>query len=219
MEPVWSVYENRIVIKLDPVPENEKSAMEGFCKRLDHSEVEGPIAKECGYIFSDVNCDLRLLHHLFGADIVGYLFDKTWIPIAKPVPTIYFPREFIPSDAKFGETLGAVVRPFRPELFLARLSVFERNFRQLKDGAITPISLPELTAYLRGDGGTRLQRFIDDEHRLRLEISLSELRDFGELGLSRWKSSSLCAKILFSISYSADEMETLTGVRSEPGSE
>jgi len=114
---------------LDPVPENEKSAMEGFCKRLEHSEVEGPIAKECGYIFSDVNCDLRLLHQLFGADIVGYLFDKTWIPIAKPVPTIYFPREFIPSDAKFG------------------------------------------------------------------------------------------AKILFSISYSADEMETLTGVRSEPGSE
>jgi hypothetical protein len=102
---------------------------------------------------------LRLLYGVFEADIIAYLFDQAWVP-------------------------ATTVVPFRPRLFLKRLSVLERVVDKLKDGAKTPIWLPETDHYLRPGMGPKLNRFSAKHHGLLLKWSLRELRAFGEVGLT-----------------------------------
>ena len=113
-----------------------------------------------GYVGPYCNCALNLLYGVFGTDILAFLFDQSWFP-------------------------GAVISPFRIQLFLERLSVFERAVSELKDGTKTPVLLPETAHYVDDRMGPKLAYFDDKKHRLLLSASLRELRDFGELGLSR----------------------------------
>jgi hypothetical protein len=115
-------------------------------------------AKEIGYIGSYHNCVLQLLYGILGVDIIKFLFDQASAP-------------------------HTTVDPFRPKLFLERLSVLERVANRLKDGSKTPVRLPETAPYVQSGMGPRLERFSEEQHRLLLDYSLRELRDFGELGL------------------------------------
>jgi hypothetical protein len=110
-------------------------------------------------ISSHANCVLNLIYGVFGVDTLAYLFDQSWVP-------------------------ATTVNPFRPGLYLKRLSVLERTASELKDGARTPVWLPETAQYFRPGMGPSLECFKDKEHRLLLDHSLRELREFGELGLS-----------------------------------
>jgi len=92
-------------------------------------------------------------------DIIGYLFDQTWVP-------------------------HAVIDPFRTKLFLQRLSVLEQAATELTDGETIPIPLLRGSEYFLSGMGPRLPRFREDRHRVLLRCSLRELRDFGELGRS-----------------------------------
>jgi hypothetical protein len=112
-----------------------------------------------GYVGSFQNCVFSLLYGLFSADILAFLFDRAWVP-------------------------AATINPFRPEPFLHRLAALERAAKKLKDGARTPVRLPETVAYIRAGMGPELNQFSERKHRLLLESSLRELRNFGELGLS-----------------------------------
>jgi hypothetical protein len=112
-----------------------------------------------GYVGTYHNCALKLLNGVFGTETLAFLFDQAC-------------------------SRGAVINPFRAQLFLERLSVLERAVGELKDGTKTPVLLPETAHYLRDGIGTRLNHFDEQKHRLLLSASLRELRDFGELGLS-----------------------------------
>jgi hypothetical protein len=135
----------------------EKALIGLICNR--HARNEYALAREVGYVGSRHNCVFNLVYGVFGVDFIAYLFDQPWVP-------------------------ATTVNPFRPKLFLNRLSALERATRQLKDGSRTPLSLPETARYVQSGMGHRLRRFSEEKHRLLLEYSLRELRDFGELGLS-----------------------------------
>jgi hypothetical protein len=117
-------------------------------------------ARDNGYVGSFHNCAFRLLYGIFGVDIIGYLFNQGWVPLT-------------------------TIDPFRPDLFLQRLIVLEQAARELKDGAKTPVCLPETAPYAVTGMGPELLRFSETEHRVLLDYSLRELRGFGELGASR----------------------------------
>jgi hypothetical protein len=134
----------------------ERALIRLFWERASN---EYKVARENGYVGSFENCVFRLLYGVFGADILAYLFDQEWVP-------------------------DTTVDPFRPTLFLERLSVLERATKKLEDGAKTPVVTPETAAYFRPGMGPRLKCFREEKHRLLLDYSLRELRDFGELGLS-----------------------------------
>jgi hypothetical protein len=134
----------------------ERALIRLFWERASN---EYKVARENGYVGSYHNCVLKLLHGVFGLDIIAYLFNQAWVP----------------------ET---AIEPFHPELFLERLSVLERAAMKLADGAKTPVKLSETAAYFRPDMGPELNAFSEEKHRLLLDYSLRELRDFGELGLS-----------------------------------
>jgi hypothetical protein len=134
-----------------------KSLIGLFCMRF--ASHEHALARENGYIGSYHNCGFKLLYGVFGVDILAYLFDEEWVP-------------------------NAVINPFQPELFLERLSVFERAAAGLTDGARTPLPLLRTSEYFRSGMGPRLPRFNENRHRLLLAYSLGELRGFGELGRS-----------------------------------
>jgi hypothetical protein len=112
-----------------------------------------------GYVGTYHNCALKLLNGVFGTDTLAFLFDQAC-------------------------SRGALINPFRVQLFLERLSVLERAVGELKHGTKTPVLLLETAHYLRDGIGTRLSHFDEQKHRLLLSASLRELRDFGELGLS-----------------------------------
>ena len=121
------------------------------------------LARENGCVSSFHNCAFRLLYGVFGADVIAYLFNQAWVGFS-------------------------IVDPFRPRMFLDRLSVLEQASRGLKDGATTPISLPDIVPYVVAGMGPQLKCFREKQHGLLLDYSLRELRGFGELGLSRqWK--------------------------------
>lgn len=112
-----------------------------------------------GYVGNARNCVFSLLYGLFGIDVIAFLFDQAWVP-AKDIVS------------------------FSPESFLDRLSVLERFSKKLKDGDKTPVRLQEARAYIRPGMGPQLKCFREDLHRLLLDNSLLELREFGELGVS-----------------------------------
>jgi hypothetical protein len=112
-----------------------------------------------GYVGPYCNCAFNLLYGVFGIDILAFLFDQAWFP-------------------------GALITPFRVQLFLERLSVLERAVDELKDGTKTPVLLPETAHYIDDRMGPKLTYFDEKKHRLLLSASLHELRDFGALGLS-----------------------------------
>jgi hypothetical protein len=169
MERDWSVYENMIEINLHPIAEMRAEEDED-CQKFEQAFYRGAAAKEFGYLDTFLNCALNLLHNVFGADVIAYLFDKEWIPTVKPVRTVVFPT-FMQPYATMSRT---VVEPFRPALFLERLTVLETTIKQLRDEAITPILLPEMAAYRRGDGGITFRQFREKYHRLALDFSMSE---------------------------------------------
>jgi hypothetical protein len=151
---------NRYFTPVEDAPEGtttqERALIRLFWERASH---EHKLARENGYVGSFHNCVLRLLYGMFGADVLAYLFDQAWVP-------------------------ATTVDPFRPGLFLERLCVLERATKELKDGAKTPVRLPETTPYFRPGMGPELNGFSEEKHLLLLDYSLRELRDFGELGLS-----------------------------------
>jgi hypothetical protein len=132
----------------------ERSLIQLFWER---ASFEYKVARENGYVGTDHNCVLRLLYGVFGLDIIGYLFNRSWVP-------------------------ATTIDPFRPDVFLERLSVLEQAAADLTDGWKTPVKLPETTAYFRPGMGPKLSRFSEERHRLLLDYSLRELRAFGELG-------------------------------------
>jgi hypothetical protein len=204
MERDWSVYENMIEINLYPIAEMWAEE-DGDCKKFARAFYGGTAAKEFGYLNTFLNCAFNLLHNVFGADVVAYLFDKEWIPTVKPVRTVVFPSTLVPPP--YGTMWRTVVKPFRPALFLERLTVLDTTIKQLRDEAITPILLPETAPYRRGDGGITLKQFREKHHRLALDFSLSELRGFGELGRSHCQDPFLSASILFGVSYGHGEFD------------
>jgi hypothetical protein len=103
--------------------------------------------------------DFGLLYGIFGADILAYLLDQAWVP-------------------------AATVAPFRPLLFLKRLSVLEQTAKDLRDGAKTPIWLSETAHYFRPGMGASLKCFNEEAHRPPLDRILGAFRRFGEEGLS-----------------------------------
>jgi len=112
-----------------------------------------------GYVGSFTNCVFKLLYGVFGTDTIAFLFDEDWVP-------------------------KITIESFRPRLFLERLAILEKAAQELQDGAELPVRLKETTAFLRADMGPTLERFEKQKHRLLLDASLRELRDFGELGRS-----------------------------------
>jgi hypothetical protein len=131
----------------------ERALIEQLEDRLIQQKYSGGIK----VISSFGDIALRLLWGVFGVDIIAYLFDQEWVPITK-------------------------IEPFRPSLFLKRLSVLERIAKNLKDGVKTPVWSPETAPYFRPDLGPTLKYFREKHHRLLLECSLRELRAFGEFG-------------------------------------
>jgi hypothetical protein len=145
-----------------PTKEASKGTSTQEQAMIDHMEEELAIDDEdLGVARSIREGDVvfRLLYGVFEADIIAYLFDQAWVP-------------------------ATTVVPFRPRLFLNRLSVLERVVDKLKDGARTPIWLEETNPFLRPGMGPKLKCFRDRHHRLLLKCSFRELRAFGEVGLT-----------------------------------
>jgi hypothetical protein len=140
------------------VPVGVRTPERGLIRLLE-LRASGPVVSFVKYIHSHHNCVLNLLYAIFGADIIAYLFDQAWVP-------------------------ATTVVPFRPRLFLKRLSVLELAVDKLRDGAKMPIWLAETDHYLRPGMGPRLNRFSAKYHGLLLKWSLRELRAFGEFGLT-----------------------------------
>jgi hypothetical protein len=156
LEPVYARYFTPVEDATEGTTTQERALIQLFWGHASH---EHKLARENGYIGSFHNCVFKLLYGAFGLDIIAYLFDQAWVPTT-------------------------IIDPFRPGLFLERLSVLERATKELKDGAKTPVRLPETAPYLRPGMGPELNGFSEEKHRLLLDYSLRELRDFGELGLS-----------------------------------
>ena len=102
----------------------------------DRASNKHKLARENGYIGSYHNCVFRLLYAVFGLDIIAYLFNQTWVP-------------------------DTTIDPFRPGLFLERLSVLERATKELVDGAETPVRLPGTAVYFGPDIGPTLRLYSD----------------------------------------------------------
>lgn len=134
----------------------ERALIHLFWERASN---EHKVARENGYVGTSHNCVFKLLYGVFGLDIIEYLFNQSWVP-------------------------STTIDPFRPELFLERLSVLEQAATELKDGAKTPVKPPTTAPYFRPGMGPELNSFSEENHRLLLDYSLRELRDFGELALS-----------------------------------
>jgi hypothetical protein len=121
---------------VDPVEKEELkyqdySLVELFWKRSDKQH---KIARENGYLGSYHNCAFTLLYGAFGADIIAYLFNRKWVP-------------------------STTVDPFLAGDFLQRLSVLEGAATGLKDGAETPVRLPETAPYSISGMGPELEFF------------------------------------------------------------
>jgi len=110
-----------------------------------------------GLVESFTNCAFKLLYGVFGTDTIRFLFDKHWVP-------------------------KVTIEPFYPTLFLERLAILEQAAQKLQDGAKTPIRLRQTAPFVRTGMGPKLERFEEQKHRILLDASLRELRDFGELG-------------------------------------
>jgi hypothetical protein len=154
LRPVYSRYFEPSEDAPEGVTTQERALLGLFLDRASHDH---KVASENGYVGSYHNCVFKLLHGVFGLDIIAYLFDQAWVP-------------------------STTIDPFQPRLFLERLAVLERAAMELKDGAKTPVELPETTAHFRT--GSKPNDFSEEKHRLLLNYSLSELQDFGQLGLS-----------------------------------
>jgi hypothetical protein len=155
--PVCERYSVQLRGKPGDATTQEQSLLSLFWKRRAGHEYS--LAKENGYVGSGHNCVFKLLYGVYGADIIAYLFDQPWVP-------------------------ATTINPFRAEPFLDRLSVLEAAAKRLKDGWSTPLSLRETLPCVKAGMGLRLRRFREKKHRLLLNYSLRELRDFGELGVS-----------------------------------
>ena len=124
-----------------------------------------------GYVGAYQNCAFSLLYGIFGADVVGFLFDRKWVD-------------------------GVRIDPFQPEPFLERLSILERAMQSLKEDSKIPIVLAETAQFRRPGVGTKLNRYNKALHHLLVESSLRELHDFGECGVSHLSNTGkLVAKI------------------------
>ena len=157
MGPLCDRYSLRMLdTKIDETSQ-QKALIGLFCKRRAGHRYA--LAQENGYIGSYHNCVFELLYGVFGVDIIGYLFDRPWVP-------------------------RATINPFRPGLFLRRLSVLEQAVTGIPDRTRTPLPLLRGNEYFCPGMGPRLMRFKDKKHRTLLLYSLGELRSFGELGRS-----------------------------------
>jgi hypothetical protein len=154
LRPVYSRYFEPSEDAPKGVTTQERALLSLF---LDRASNEHRVARENGYVGSYHNCVFKLLYDVFGLDIIAYLFDQAWVP-------------------------STTIDPFRPRLFLKRLAVLERAAMELKDGAKTPVELPETTGHFLT--GSKPNDFSEEKHRLLLNYSLRELQDFGQLGLS-----------------------------------
>jgi hypothetical protein len=110
---------------------------------------------KCGFIGSHYNCAFSVMYLVFGIDVIGFLFDRPWIP-------------FVEIDR------------FDPAQFLQRLSTLERHFETLKQGDELPISLSEREASLWSATVHGRFNFSDELHGFFLRQGFKELRDFAE---------------------------------------
>jgi hypothetical protein len=156
---------------------DERALIELLLGRTEHK-----LARETGYVGSCHNCVFSLLYGIFRADILAFLFDQDWIP-------------------------NITVDPFRPQLFLERLSILKRAAKSLTDGNEITAELRDIKDYVRPGMGSKLNHFNETRHRLLLDYSLRELQGFGELGLSlQAKTESVSVNIhIVSPDYDYDE--------------
>lgn len=109
-----------------------------------------------GYVGSFSNCDFSHLHEVFGVDLIGFLFDKRWVP-------------------------HTTINSFEPDQFLARLAVLEDASRKIQLGDALPVYLIETAPYWWPSDTCELREFATERTK-ELKDSFQELRDFGQLG-------------------------------------
>jgi len=110
---------------------------------------------KCGFLGSHDNCAFSTMFQVFGIDLIGFLFDRPWIPFVE------------------------IARFNRPQ-FLQRLSVLERSYKTLKQGDELPIPLREPEANLWSASMHGRLTFSDELHGLFLTQAFRELRDFAQ---------------------------------------
>jgi len=109
-----------------------------------------------GYVGSFYNCDFLHLYEVFGVDVIGFLFDKRWVP-------------------------HTTIDSFEPNQFLARLAVLEEASRKIRVGDALPVFLVETAPYWWPSDTRELKEFATAQTEA-LKDSFRELRDFGKLG-------------------------------------
>ena len=110
---------------------------------------------KCGFVGSHYNCAFSTMYQVFGIDVIGFLFDRPWVPFVE-------------------------IARFNLPQFLQRLSVLERSYKALKQGDELPVSLSEPEPNLWAASVHGRPKFSDELHGFFLIQAFRELRDFAQ---------------------------------------
>jgi hypothetical protein len=162
-----------------PTDTQEWAILKRLSERASYVACDG----KDGYIGGYANCAFSVLYEIFGADVIAFLFNQSWIP-------------------------NKIVDPFFPGQFLDRLAVLESALGKLKEGDALPVLVQQTESHQWPGTSPTPSLFLDGKQGLLARHSLHQLRDFGELGvrLQRTRHNPTVDINIFSSGGYADEI-------------